>query len=262
MRFLAGTPRSGSTLLAALLNEHTDLQVTPTGWLAPLIEGIANAYQATDARKAWRDQEDARQRVNAAMRGAIEGYLGPRGVEKSRAAPALVDKVEAAMGQRPAVVILVRDLRDVAASMEKQVAADPMNAPSSTQAVRLNSMFQPNNPPLGSTLAQMKDAGERGLLTHAHVVKYEDLTFDPQAVIHSVAEYLGGTVSGDCTATSGDDREHDAIHGVYGEHSVKPGPVRPSKPQWPGIVTAEHAGQIVEANRWFYETFYPEALSD
>ena len=32
------------------------------------------------------------------------------------------------------------------------------------------------------------------------------------------------------------------------------------EPRWPKIMTDEQSKAVIENNRWYYETFYPEAL--
>ena len=257
-RFLAGTPRSGSTLLAALLNEHSNLSVTPTGWLVPLVESMRQGYTNAETRKAWRDQEDARERFYSALRGACAGYLGRLGVEKSRGAPVALPSLHAAFGECPRVVVMVRDLRDVVSSMERKHAAAPEIAAAPTLEARVENWLKSG--PLGESLTLLRDYGQSGWLRKAHVIRYEDLLSDPVGQVSAVVSYLGGTLKSQPTHTAGDDREHDAVHGPVGDHRLPPGPIAEPSSHWRQTITPALASRVIQAHQWYYATFYPEAI--
>ena len=46
--FLGGLPRSGSTLLGSLLNQHSEIYVSPTSPLGDVVSGIEKIFNEVD----------------------------------------------------------------------------------------------------------------------------------------------------------------------------------------------------------------------
>jgi hypothetical protein len=46
--FLGGLPRSGSTLLGSLLNQHSDIYVSPTSPLGDVVTDIEQSFNKVD----------------------------------------------------------------------------------------------------------------------------------------------------------------------------------------------------------------------
>lgn len=260
MRFIGGIPRSGSTLFAALLNEHTDLNVTPTGFLTDLVQGMAERYTNSMDRVAWKDGEGARRRYEQAVLSAAYGYIGPKGVEKSRDAPYLCGVLKQAANESPKVVLCVRDLREVASSTVRLYANRPelIEAP---LASRLQKWFEETNRPLGYSLSLMMQTIADGRLDDFHVVRFEDMIADPERVVSDAVRYLGGRVITPPVQTAGDNREHDPVHGPVGNHRVLSGPVTPPSVRWPEIIGQQLGDGIINGNREFYWRFYPEVFA-
>lgn len=267
---LGGLPRSGSTLLSALLRQNPDFNVTPTGFLLGLLEGMQNQWTASEPRKAWKDQEGAKARLHRAMGGAIDGYLDDGhhvSVEKSRGAFAHLEALELALAEPPKIIAPVRDLRAVAASMEKLWRRSPeyqgFGAP--TVGDRVAKWMNPEQPPLGAILPQIKDAFHRGVADRALFVRFEDLTTDPEAELRRIYAYLDLPYPEGVHqfhAVGDTNREHDAIHGPFGDHELSPGPVQALPEDWAEYLGPHIPRELIANNRWFYQDFYPERLED
>lgn len=264
---LGGLPRSGSTLLSALLRQNRFVDVTPTGFMLGLVQGIVNQYTASDPRKSWLDQDDAVARMHDAVAGAVSGYLnrGAIPIEKSRGALPLFTLLERAIGEPPRIIVPVRDLRGCVASMEKLHRANPelagFGAPHVGQ--RVDKWLANDAPPLGAMLQQLADAHHTGILDRCLVVRYEDLTAAPIAELERIYRFLGYELPDCHDASNVEDvrREHDAVHGPFGDHAVHSGPVHPAPEDWDHYLGEPIARAIVERNAWFYRRLYPERIS-
>lgn len=267
---LGGLPRSGSTLLSALLRQNPEVDVTPTGFLLGLLEGMQNQWTASEPRKAWRDQQAAKARLHRAMGGAIRAYLDTGhgiAVEKSRGAFAHLEALELALTEPPKIIAPVRDLRGIVASMEKLWRANPEHAGFGAPTVgdRLTRWMSPEQPPLGTILPQLRDAFHRSVADRALFVRYEDLVADPETELRRVYAYLGHDYPEGVHRfdhVTDETREHDAVHGPFGDHELTPGPVRPAPEDWTHYLGDQIPAELVQNNTWFYHDFYPERLGD
>lgn len=264
-------PRAGSTLITALLRQNPSVTVTPTGWLVSLVGALSGAYTQNPARTSWLDQHDARARLRAAVRGACDGYLSAGGgalnVEKGRGLLHWFETIADAYGEPPRLVLPVRDLRGVMASMERLYRANPQaagyaaNEP--TVQRRVQAWAGANAAPVGRAVAELADAMQRGVVGNCLVVRYEDLTRDPLGQLARVYGFWGyelppGVHDPNCVDEP--NREHDAVHGPFGDHTIPAGPVRPAQPNWDQVLGPELSRDIVAGNQWFYRAFYPDVL--
>jgi sulfotransferase len=257
-------------LLSALLRQNPDLDVTPTGFLLGLLEGMQNQWTASPTRKAWLDQEAAKERLHRAITGAVNGYLSgaPVSVEKSRGAFAHIEALEAALGEPPKIIAPVRDLRGCLASMEKLWRKNPEYAgfgAGTNIGDRTQAWMAQDAPPLGTALSQIRDAFHRGVADKALFVRFEDLAADPEGILRQVYAYLGepypeGVHNFDNVQDV--NREHDAIHGPFGDHEIFQGAIRQPPEDWEEYLGPEIPRQLVQNNLWFYNDFYPERLQE
>lgn len=265
---LGGLPRSGSTLLSALLRQNPVIDVTPTGFMLGLVQGMQNQWTSSDPRKSWHDQDDAKARLNWAIAGAVHGYLGTDAsvaIEKTRGAFAYIETLEEALGEQPKIIAPVRDLRAIVASMEKLWRRNPeysgFGAP--TVGDRVAKWMNPEQPPLGTILPQIKDAFHRGVADRALFTRFEDLTNNPEGELRRVYAYLGMDYPGgvhDFEEVYNEPREHDAIHGPFGDHRIEAGPVKAPPEDWEDYLGPHIPQDLIANNRWFYQDFYPERL--
>lgn len=267
LAFLGGLPRSGSTMLSALLRQNPNFDVTPTGWALPLVQGMQNQWTAAETRKAWLDQGNARERLHRAIRGALEGYgMGKVSVEKTRGVWPYMELLSDVLGGPPKVVAPIRDLRGCLTSMERLWRRHPEYAgfgPGSTIGDRVTNWMDGNYPPLGSVLPQIQDAIHRGVADYALFVRMEDLAANPEAELRRIYQYLGEPWPSSVHRfdhVTDQNREHDAIHGPFGDHEIHDGPIHSPSEDWDDWLGPEIPAQVVANNRWFYERFYPERL--
>ena len=267
---LGGLPRSGSTLISALLRQNPAIEVTPTGFLMGLIESMRHAYTQNPARVSWLDQGEALRRFNASVSGACHGYLQPPvpggfTIAKERGWPALSELIEQAAGEPPRIILPVRDLRGIASSLERQRRRHPEIAGPADDCpalgARIAHWFSAGVAPAGTAITNVLEASQRGIIDKSLVVRYEDLCQSPEHELARIYDYLGYELPPgihDIENVNEPLREHDAVHGPLGDHVIPTGPVRCHEPDWNDILGDDLAGELVSANPWYYRTFYPE----
>ena len=68
MYFLSGLPRSGSTVLAALLNQRNDIHVTPTSGLIDIFGSVCQTWENSPSTKG---QKQTNEHLYATLRKLI-----------------------------------------------------------------------------------------------------------------------------------------------------------------------------------------------
>ena len=121
--FLAGLPRSGSTLLANILAQHGQIHVTPTSGIVDMLVQVRNAWDRNDAFQAadrkW--TKPPRNGCCAPCCKPISRHTDrPICIDKNRYWAEYLEMAAALVGGRDhlKVIVTVRDLRDVLASFE------------------------------------------------------------------------------------------------------------------------------------------------
>lgn len=200
-------------------------------------------------------------------RGAIDAYYlevtdKPVVFDKSRA---WIYEYELLKGiyEKPKVIVCIRDIRGILSSMEKlhlknPHLSDPAANPGAMQFLtvgqRVASWIQ--NPPVGLSLKCLMDCIHRGVDANFHFVRFEDLVTHPQVVIDRLYDYIGEEpFTHDFEKVNQLVEENDAIHGIYGDHQVRP-IVQPLKKDYNEVLGKEISKALVDNNAWFYQRFY------
>ena len=119
LHFLSGIPRSGSTVLAAILNQNPMTHVSTTSGLVHALDGLANTWHSAGLL----NENDAdRSKLASTMRGTIDAFYSnidkPVVIDKSRGWP--IPQIMAAMAsvleRAPKIIATVRSVPDCAAS--------------------------------------------------------------------------------------------------------------------------------------------------
>lgn len=266
---LGGLPRSGSTLLSALLRQNPDIEVTPTGFLINLVMGCLNQWTHSATRQAWLDQDEAKQRLHNALRGACEGYLESGKmvtIEKTRGMFQYLELLQEVFGNDFRIIACVRDLRGILASMEKLYRSHPEYfgfGAGTSVGERVEKWLSPDQAPLGDQASLLRDAFQRGVVDPRVVpVRFEDLVTDPEQELRRIyKEALGQDYPQDIHRfdhVQDENREHDAVHGLFGDHEIQDGPVSYPRDDWEEVLGKTISDLVVQNNQWFYQTFYPE----
>jgi len=110
-------PRAGSTLLQNILAQNPAFYVTPTSGLLELIFG---------ARLNYTNSPEFKAQDPAAMEAYFQALTDkPYAVDKSRGWGVHFDLLQMIFNEEPKVICMVRDLRQILASLEKKFRQNP-----------------------------------------------------------------------------------------------------------------------------------------
>lgn len=227
------------------------------------------------ARQAFNDcplfklQKDSMEpnRLNSFCYSAMQGYFQsitdrPIVAEKSRAWMFYYDWLKQ-FYPNPKVIVCVRDLRAIMSSMEKQrianphlvdAAFDPAQMQGLTIEQRVGQWMQ--GQPVGLSLKVLLNCIHRGVDKEFHFVRYEDLTTHPKEVMDDIYGFIEEEpFEHDFQNVEQLIEENDDMHGIYGDHKVKP-VVQPVKKDWNEVIGKELSASVKANNSWFYDKFY------
>lgn len=255
MNVITGLPRSGSTLLCNILNQNPRFHASSTSLLPQIVGGIIKTWSdAPETRGALvLNESGANTRMHLALKGLCDGWYAKQ-IKKKKV---IFDKSRSWAHQLMAlraiypeskVLVMVRDLRDVFASVEKQHRRSPLldqgGAPGErTVWGRADRMFRTDGM-IGAPVEGVLDLMRRQLKTT--VIRYETFVERPKAVMQKVYQYLeedGFEHDFDDVQNTAEDL--DALYlNKYphkGDGKVQPGDPEP----WQQMFTPDLAGQIM-----------------
>jgi sulfotransferase len=244
--FLAGLPRSGSTLLANILLQNPAIHVTSTSGIVDMLVQVRNAWDRNDAfRASDRAQSDAAK--EDVLRGMLDAYFSrverPVCIDKNRYWPEFLEMASGIMGgrERVKVIVSVRDLREVLASFEEvyrktsvfgEVQTDPAVSLKFKTALGRVDVFLDAAQVVGRSYIGIRDALTRGWASSMHFVDYEDLTRQPKQTLSGIYRFLGEAPhEHDFERIEQLTYEDDLVHGFKDLHKIRP-QVKPQASKW------------------------------
>ena len=199
--FLSGLPRSGSTLLCSLLGAHPRVRAGATSPLHGLVETLRGAWSDDPTLLAQLDADldGVQQRLRRALRAFILAWSAdperPVTVDKGRGWLFSVELLRELFPDFRLIVCL-RDLRDVWASVERQhrrtlLLAFPDRTEPNLVDTRAGQLFAPSGL-IGAPLRALANLGDLpDLAPHLYFWRYEDFAADPAGSLGRLFAWLG-----------------------------------------------------------------------
>lgn len=272
INFCSGLPRSGSTLLMNILQQHP--QIFTTGTCA--LQGLLEEHMLKKSRYRETFQAMNSEQADAAMHGAVRGAAygwfqaltdKPVIVSKNRSWSRLLH-----LFPESKTLVCVRDLRDVINSFHKlNTSLKALHSfgdtgvmyPAFTDLEKYNYHFKEANAFSAALYDELLRLMDLFKLSSSSIkfVRYEDLTQEPQYMLQRINEFLGVS-SFSYNLTSIDQSklfEHDnayfrerTCHKVY--HELE------SSKDRQRTISDSLQQKIIDNNQWFYNSFYPDAI--
>ena len=268
LNVITGLPRSGSTLLCNILNQNPAFHATSTSTLPQYVGTCINIWSGSFEIKGdlARDREATEKRLQNALLGFCLSWHAEHS-DKS----AVFDKSRGwahnllALRQvfpESKVLVTVRDLRNVFASVEKQHRKFPLldSANGSIEKTiysRADNMFSPKGL-IGGPIEGVQDIMRRKL--DVLFIKFEQFCKFPEQVMREVYQYLGEEYyNHDYTNVVSTATELDALYNYKVPHEGS-GEVKPTDPdEWTKFMSQELGDTIM--NRFpLYNNFFGYSL--
>lgn len=263
--FQSSLPRAGSTLLQNILGQNPDFYTTPTSGLIELLYRSRNGFSESAEFKA-QDKIIMEKAFRGYCRGALEGYFSNITdkkyiVDKSRAWGINYDFLNQ-FYPNPKIVCMLRDPRDIFASMEKNYRKNShINS-----GVNINSELKGTTVekridhfaatlPVGISFDWLRDIVSQKIHKNILFIKYEDLTKNPQQEVNKVYDFFEvERYEHDFSNVQQVTHEDDRIHGIFGDHKIRQ-EVKPLKSEAKEILGVGACNWIRQNYDWFYKEF-------
>ena len=243
IHFVAGLPRSGSTLLCNILNQNPLCWAGPTSGIIEIMLAVRNQWENVGIFKAAPNMPGKR----AVLRGILQNYYsigGPDGqgplmqrpvlFDKNRAWPAYIEMLEFALGRKVKIICTVRDVVDILASFEKlyrrhthiwQFPQEKTNHQKWQTTEDRADLWMTAEQPVGCAYNQLRDAlKNRGLADRIHIVEFKNLTENPDLTMRHLYNFLGlEYFFHDFENVVQRTMEDDYEHGIPNLHDIRPG---------------------------------------
>ena len=264
-------PRAGSTLLQNILAQNPEFYVTPTSGLLELIFGARLNYTNSPEFKA-QDDVSMKKAFLAFSRAGMEAYFKaltdkPYVLDKSRGWGVHFDLLSLIFDEEPKIICMVRDLRQILASMEKKFRQNPdkhrpienHNSLSGTTTLK-RAVMHLQTPPVGLALDRVAEIHQRGWNKKILFIRYEDLTAQPKQTLQKVYAYLGvPDFQHNFNDVAQVTQEDDQAYGIAGLHEIRP-KVEPLTQDYLSIL-GKDAVRFVQSNYTWYFTLFGYQIS-
>jgi len=259
-------PRSGSTLLQNLIGQNPDFYVTPTSGLIELVMGSKHNFNHSQEVKAQDPTLMDLAFINFCKEG-IQGFFKPLTnkpyvLDKSRGWGINYRLLEL-FQDNPKVVCMVRDLRSIYSSMEKNFRKNPhkenhVQNPNELIGTTLNKRVDiwAQGHPVGISVDRLRDIIQQGLDEKILFIRYEDLMSNPEVEIKRFYNYLNLPYydGHQFDYVEQVTHENDVIHGIYGDHKLRK-EFKRNPDDYNDILGYELSMNIRNHYKWFYDYF-------
>jgi len=262
----ASMPRAGSTLIQNILMQNPDIYSTPTSGVIELFLTSRATYTTSDAFKA-QDPDTVKAGFKDFLQSGLYGYFNgitdrPYAIDKNRGWLGHFNLLEFVTDEKPKMIVMVRDLRAMFASMEKNyrknVDKDPLivngaELKNMTTAARIDHFSVA--PPIGPSVEWLSEIFHQQLDQHILFVRFEDLTSNPDRELQKIYQYLElPYFKHDFDNVEQLTHENDVIHGIFGDHKIKP-KVEPVKDNYIEVLGKEQCDRLRKHYSWYFEKF-------
>ena len=194
--FLAGLPRTGSTVLASILNQNPKIYVTPTSPLETLLRKNDNAWHETPSVIANLFPEQLKNISDAIINGCWEHIDKPIIIDKHRVWSSKIPQIKLGFGQAK-IIVTTRDIPSILASFIRidrnlPVGIGGIDQGLIKEGMWLNDINRTNimwNTYIKKTWLSFKTGYENDL-DCLHIVEYDDLCSKKEEVIKGIYNFL------------------------------------------------------------------------
>lgn len=237
--FIAGLPRSGSTLLGALLAQNPRFHTEPASPVLDFITSINKSLDRNEHFVAFPKQKCASEVVKSLFTSYYSNTSKPVVFDKNRAWPAHVSGIELSVTSRAKILCPVRNIDEVLASLLRIAQANPYNPEVGRHNFIDQALVMVNKPVndesrcelilsdhglIGKCMLIMQNAVKKGYKDRLHFIEYDRLVQDPAATMTAIYEFLEEEpYRHDFTNIEKTSNERDSeVFNVPNLHSIRP----------------------------------------
>lgn len=203
--FMAGLPRSGSTVLGSILNQNPRFYVSPSSPVLSTMFRVEEHLSNDELFHGYPKIEQAKQIISSIPYQFYGDIDSPVIIDKNRAWPARVPYIEGYLQQKAKIICPVRDIDEILTSMIMMIRRNPYKEGQSRinfideQLVKLNIPISDDTrceyiagPQgiLGQSLNAIVECFQQGFGDRLHFVEYNNLVSSPQETLELLYDFL------------------------------------------------------------------------
>jgi sulfotransferase len=239
--FLSGLPRSGSTLLAAILSQNPEIFVTPTSPLLDILNYTERSWNAIPQSKAWPDPQQLPNIYKGIIHSIFSHIDRPIIIDKHRGWTKNLKAIEQIFGYKPKILCTARDISEILASYITLVRrARDQGRSNFVDDLLKKKNWNPTDENICRALWQEVSIGEshesikRAVALDKeciHFVEYRDLINNAEEAVERIYEFLQiPSFRHRFDSIANPVGEHDEFWGFQGLHEIRPKLQRTSAP--------------------------------
>ena len=255
--FVSGLPRSGSTVLCNILAQNPRVRSDAvTSGLIGILSSVKDSWDKVESFKAWPDLA-AKKRV---LSGMFYSYYSdsdhPVVVDKNRSWLNQLEMLEMILGERPKIIVCVRDMRAIMSSWEKMwrknKCLSTLNIPPDAQPT-VESRVQhwgSSKDHTGRAYLAIQDALSRGFRDCMLFVDFDKLTRDPLYQMKRIYSFLEEThFDHNFDHIEQKNIEADPLPWMRDLHVIRP-TLAPTQSNWEEILGSQANGLAKSNQLW------------
>ena len=253
--FMAGLPRSGSTMLSSVLNQNPRIYSGPSSPVLGAVFALDAHFKNNELYEGYPKPKEVNRVIGSIIENFYSDIEKPVVIDKNRAWTARVPYINSFITKNIKIIVPVRRIDEIIASMLSMVHRNPYKEGQSRINFVDEQLIKKNIPisdvnrctnliNQGGVIYDSLEAIRRGFADNAahcmHFVDYNDLVNDPQKELNKIYEFLGEeSYEHDFDSLSNVNREHDMkTYGISDMHEVRP-KLKKTSPPPESIVPAE-----------------------
>ena len=205
--FMAGLPRSGSTLLSTLLNQNPRIYSGPSSPVLGSMYGIHDDFQSNELYAGYPKPNQVNEIIGSVIEHWYSDIDKPVVIDKNRAWCARVPFIEGYIKQEAKIIVPVRRIDEILSSILTMIKRNPFKEGQprinfvDEQLVKFNIPINDENRCqyllsnqggiVWESLNAVKLGVEEGHSDKFLFVDYNDLVKDPQKELNEIYEFLG-----------------------------------------------------------------------
>jgi sulfotransferase len=183
-------------------------------------------------------------------------------MDKSRGWSIHHDFLQFVRGEQPKIICMVRDLRDVFASMENNYRKNPDKVDSILNWSTMQGTTVPKRidiwaqgPPVGMAIERLSEVYRLGIDKNMLFVRFEDLCLYPESTMLKIYKYLDiPAFEHDFDNIEQVTKEDDEVYGAFGDHVIRK-KLQPVPSRAKTLLGKDVTDWIFENYRWFFDKF-------
>ncbi len=203
--FMAGLPRSGSTLLGALLNQNPRIHTEPASPVMDFVMAVNKSVEKNEHYAAYPKQQSVFAVVQSIFQAYYWDVAKPVVFDKNRGWPGQIKGLEQCVVPKAKIICPVRNIDEVLASLLKIAHNNPFNPETGKLNFIDHSLLLINKPindesrcdlimsdkgMIGQCMGAMQDCVKNGFQDRLHFVEYDCLVNDPQSALNGIYEFI------------------------------------------------------------------------